>query len=73
MPHKKKRLHFWNIPVTEFLDKSVEKAVHLDAHVSKSDFIRDAVREKLQRMGFIENACAESTAHAQNTNGGQKQ
>jgi hypothetical protein len=34
---KKRRLRFWNIPVTELLDDAVEKAVKADAHVSKSD------------------------------------
>jgi Arc/MetJ-type ribon-helix-helix transcriptional regulator len=49
----KKKLKFWNIPVTEQLDKSVEKAVQINAHVSKADFIRDAVREKLEKMGLL--------------------
>jgi hypothetical protein len=40
------------VPVTEFLDEAVKKAIRQDAHVSKSDFIRDAVREKLRKMGF---------------------
>jgi Arc/MetJ-type ribon-helix-helix transcriptional regulator len=34
------------------LDEAVEQAIKLDTHVSKSDLIRDAVREKLERMGF---------------------
>jgi len=49
-----KRLRFWNIPVTETLDEAVEKAVEKNAHVSKSDFIREAVREKLRKLGFLE-------------------
>ncbi|MEM3551673.1 MAG: ribbon-helix-helix protein, CopG family [Candidatus Bathyarchaeia archaeon] len=48
------RLKKWSIPVTEQLDKAVEKAIQADSHVSKSDFIRDAVREKLRRLGFLE-------------------
>jgi len=44
----------WSIPVTQALDEAVEKAVRKNAHVSKSDFIRDAVREKLRKMGFLE-------------------
>jgi metal-responsive CopG/Arc/MetJ family transcriptional regulator len=50
----KKRLRFWNIPVTQALDEAVEKAVRKNAHVSKSDFVRDAVREKLRKMGLLE-------------------
>jgi Arc/MetJ-type ribon-helix-helix transcriptional regulator len=51
---KIKRLRFWNIPVTQALDEAVERAVQSNAHVSKSDFVRDAVREKLRKMGFLE-------------------
>lgn len=54
----KKRLRFWNVPVTEYLDKLVEKAVEANAHVSKADFIRDAVREKLKKLGFQEGGCS---------------
>jgi len=50
----KLKLVFWNIPVTPVLDQLVEKVVEMDAHVSKSDFVREAVREKLARMGFLE-------------------
>lgn len=51
---KRKDLKYWNIPVTEHLDNVVEKAVQLNAHVSKSDFIRSAVREKLSIIGLKE-------------------
>ena len=46
-----KQLVYWNIPVPKPLDKAVEDAVNSDSHVSKSDLIREAVREKLQKMG----------------------
>jgi Arc/MetJ-type ribon-helix-helix transcriptional regulator len=49
----RKKLKFWNVPVTKQLDESVEKAVEVNAHVSKSDFIRDAVRQQLARMGLL--------------------
>ena len=42
----------WNIPVPKTLDDAVEKAIVLDTHMTKSDLIRDAVREKLERMGY---------------------
>jgi len=51
-----KKLKMWSIPVTQALDEAVEKAVKVDAHVSKSDFVRDAVREKLRKLGFLETA-----------------
>jgi Arc/MetJ-type ribon-helix-helix transcriptional regulator len=46
-----KQLVRWSIPVPKSLDKAVEDAVSLDSHVSKSDLIREAVREKLEKMG----------------------
>jgi Arc/MetJ-type ribon-helix-helix transcriptional regulator len=48
-----RKLKMWSIPVTQVLDEAVEKAVQSNAHVSKSDFVRDAVREKLRKMGFL--------------------
>jgi Arc/MetJ-type ribon-helix-helix transcriptional regulator len=49
---KRKDMKYWNIPITPQLDKIVEKAVALNAYVSKSDFIRSAVREKLAAIGL---------------------
>jgi len=42
----------WNIPVPKTLDDALEKAVTLDSHSSKSEFVRDAVRRRLEEMGF---------------------
>jgi Arc/MetJ-type ribon-helix-helix transcriptional regulator len=42
----------WNIFVPRILDAVVEKAIELDTHSTKSDFVRDAVREKLASMGY---------------------
>lgn len=47
-------MKYWNIPVTPHLNNVLEKAVGLNAHVSKSDLIRCAVREKLSKMGLGE-------------------
>jgi Arc/MetJ-type ribon-helix-helix transcriptional regulator len=47
----RKKLRFWNIQVPPKLDDEVEKEVATDGYVSKSDLVRDAVREKLARMG----------------------
>ena len=49
---KREDMKYWNVPVTPHLDEVLEQAVHLDAHVSKSDFIRSAVREKLASIGL---------------------
>jgi len=45
-------MKYWNIPVTPHLNEVVDKAVGLNAHVSKSELIRCAVREKLVNMGL---------------------
>jgi len=50
----KKKLRFWNIPAPEHLDEMLEKAIQTNAYVSKADFIREAVREKLRKMGLLE-------------------
>lgn len=42
----------WQIPVTTTLDRMLEEAVRADTHVSKSDFVREAVRARLREMGF---------------------
>jgi len=47
----RKQLVYWNVPVPKSLDEIVEHVVIYDSHVSKSDLIREAVREKLEKMG----------------------
>lgn len=42
----------WNIPVPRTLDDALEKAVLVDSHSSKSEFVRDCVRRRLEEMGF---------------------
>ena len=42
----------WNVPVSRVLDEALEKAVELDTHSAKADFIRDAVRRRLEDVGF---------------------
>ena len=42
----------WNIPVPKTLDDALEHAVAQDSHSSKSEFVRDAVRRRLEEMGF---------------------
>ena len=45
-----KRVRFWNIPVPRELDDRVEEWVRRDAHVSKAELIRDAVRRYLEML-----------------------
>ena len=47
---EKPKSRFWSIPVSPTLDDAVKKAVVEDMHSTKSDLIREAVREKLERM-----------------------
>jgi Arc/MetJ-type ribon-helix-helix transcriptional regulator len=49
---KRKDVTYWNIPVPKILNEIVERAIELDTHSTKSDFVRDAVREKLASMGY---------------------
>lgn len=49
---KRKDVTYWNIPVPKTLNEVVERAIQLDTHSTKSDFVRDAVREKLVSMGY---------------------
>lgn len=49
---RKRKFQFWKVLVTPHLNHLLEKAVTQDAHVTKSDFIRCAVREKLSVMGL---------------------
>ena len=52
----------WNVPVPRVLDEALEEAVRRDTHSTKSDFIRDAVRRKLEEMGFRAKAFQEVEA-----------
>ncbi len=51
---KRKDITYWNVPVPKALDDAVEEAVRQDMHASKSDLIRDAVRQLLAAMGSSE-------------------
>jgi metal-responsive CopG/Arc/MetJ family transcriptional regulator len=42
----------WCIPVTISLDKALEQAVLKDSHSTKSEFVREAVRMRLEKMGY---------------------
>jgi Arc/MetJ-type ribon-helix-helix transcriptional regulator len=67
---RRKDLVIWSVPVTRALDLEVETAVRNDMHVSKSDLIREAVREKLKRMGFMLTV-ASISSHEENSDKGE--
>lgn len=46
---KNPKLQVVSTRVTRPLARAIEEYLHIDAHVSPSDFIRDAIREKLKR------------------------
>ena len=49
---RKNKLIRWNIPAPKILDDALEAAVRTGTHSTKSDFIRDVVRRKLESIGF---------------------
>jgi len=49
---RRRSITYWNVPVPRSLNEALEKALEIDTHISKADFIRDAVRRELERMGL---------------------
>ena len=49
---KKSDITHWNIPVNRPLNEALEEALKIDWHRTKAEFIRAAVRRKLEEMGF---------------------
>lgn len=47
-----KEMVFWQIQVKASFNRIVEDVIEKDTHSSKSEFIRQAVREKLEKMGI---------------------
>lgn len=47
-----KEMVFWQIQVKASFNRIVEEVIDKDTHSSKSEFIRQAVREKLEKMGI---------------------
>ena len=39
---------FLGIRITEPLNKLIERYINLEVHINKSDFVRDAIREKIR-------------------------
>jgi hypothetical protein len=44
----------WNVPVPKLLDDAVEEVVRQGAALTKADFVRGAVLERLNRIGFFD-------------------
>lgn len=42
----------WNVPVPRVFNEMLEKALEHDTHATKADFVRDAVRRRLEEMGL---------------------
>jgi Arc/MetJ-type ribon-helix-helix transcriptional regulator len=59
---KRKDLVYWNIPVTKSLDTAVQEAIRRDMHNTRSDLVREAVREKLEKMAVYLRPHTESSA-----------
>jgi len=50
---KKRDITYWNVPVPKPLNEALEKALGKKMHMTKAEFIRDAVRRELERTGHI--------------------
>jgi len=49
MDKSTERIATWNIQVPKALDEAVDKLIIQNFHMTKAEFIRDAVREKLTK------------------------
>jgi len=56
----KREVRFWNVAVPRSLDEALEAAVGRVWHRTKTEFIREAVRRELERLGFKPSVDAES-------------
>ena len=45
-------LTYWNIPVSRLINKALEEAIKLAGYRTKTEFIRDAVRRRLEELGI---------------------
>jgi len=51
--HENSKQKLWQVQVPEALDELLEEAIERGTYVSKSDLIREAVREKLAKLGLL--------------------
>lgn len=52
MEKPKEKTAVWNIQVPKPLDEAVDKLITQNFHMTKAEFIREAVREKLTKHGI---------------------
>jgi len=45
-------LTYWNIPVSRLLNDALEEAIKLAGYRTKTEFIRDAVRRRVEELGI---------------------
>ncbi|GAH88820.1 unnamed protein product [marine sediment metagenome] len=48
----KEDLTYWSVPVNISLNKALEEALKLAGYRTKTEFIRDAVRRRLEELGI---------------------
>lgn len=48
----KNDLTYWNVPVNRMLNKALEDAIKLAGYRTKTEFIREAVRRRLEELGI---------------------
>lgn len=61
---KERDITYWNVAVPKPLNEALETAISRNMHMTKADFIRDAVRRELERTGHIHNS-KETLKHEQ--------
>lgn len=52
MTDREKEYDVWNIQVPKLLNKALEEAIARDFHITKAEYVREAVREKLLKAGI---------------------
>lgn len=50
---KEKQTIHWNIPTPKPLDDAVARVIISNFHMTKAEFVREAVREKLAKYGIV--------------------
>lgn len=48
----KGKLTYWSVPVNISLNKALEEAIEKAGYRTKTEFIRDAVRRRLEELGI---------------------
>ena len=49
---RKQKVAVWNLQVPKPLDEALDKVIISNWHRTKAEFIRDAVREKMRKLGI---------------------